>query len=90
MHTDYNSQANSWVNYYKELATPHDDNTFNDDYQHHLETVYLLEALTTDGITLEPVSVKHLKKQKAADIFGITAEHVKHHLWNRGCKLQVS
>lgn len=84
IHTDQDSQADSWANYYQELATPKDDDTFDEEYNRHIETVYLLQALTTSGGITEPVSIgdveKHvttLKNQKAADIFGVAAEHVK-------------
>ena len=81
---DDRSAPNSWANYFAHLATPQDDECFDRDYQRHLQTVHLLQALTASTLTLPPVTVEdiakelnQLKNKKAADNFGIAGEHVK-------------
>ena len=82
--TDPDSQANSWANYFKDLATPKEDETFDEEYHQYLKVTYLLQVLTSSGEELKPVTestiMKHInsmKSGKAADIYGITAEHIK-------------
>ena len=76
--------AESWRSYYKHLATPSDDPSFDAEYQRHLHLSYLLRCLTTSKTPLPAVTpsivsshVKCLKSNKAADIFGIQSEHIK-------------
>ena len=74
----------SWAKYFKHLATPVDDQSFNDEYERHLDIMYLLQALTSNGDTLDPVSttevrkiLSSLKNGKAPDIYGVSTEHIK-------------
>ena len=83
-HADEQSQANSWANYFKELATPCNEEHYDKQYHRHLQISYLLQALTAEEHSIEPVSTadiaKHvdsLKKRKAPDIHGVAAEHIK-------------
>ena len=76
--------AESWASYFEKLATPTDDETFDDEYNRHLETAYLLQSLNNNRQPLPPVGtedvmqiVKKLKMGKAKDVFGISSEHIR-------------
>ena len=75
--------AESWASYFEKLATPTDDESFNDEYNKHLEITYLLQSLNNNRQPLPPVGtedvkriVKKLKMGKAKDVFGISSEHI--------------
>ena len=83
-HKDLESDANSWANYFKDLATPKDDPSFDSEHERYLRTNYLLQALTVENNTLPLVSknqiiklINSLKSRKAPDIYGISSEHLK-------------
>ena len=83
-HTDPNGYADSWANYLQYLALPQEDETFDQEYQRHLQFTHLLQTLTSHGVNIEPVTldditkhVRALKNGKACDIHGIAAEHIK-------------
>ena len=83
-HADPQGAAYSWANYYAELASPLEDETFDEEHKQHLQITYLLQVLTTRGQPVDPVTpddiVKHvakLKNGKACDIYGVAAEHLK-------------
>ena len=72
------NQADSWANYFLELTTPIDDSTFDDEYNRHIRVMYLLQALTAQGDTRDPVTlndiikyVKTLKSGKSPDIYSL-------------------
>ena len=78
------SEANSWSKYYQDLATPADDETFDNNFLYHVQLTHLLTALNTSGQTLPLITdnevqkhLERLRNGKAADIYGITAEHMK-------------
>ena len=87
IHFDHHTEdttSNSWASYFRDLATPKYDESFDQDYERYLHINYLLQYITTDGDMLPPVSrqqieslVRQLKSNKASDIFGITSEHIK-------------
>ena len=75
--------AESWASYFEKLATPTDDESFNDEYNKHLEITYLLQSLNNNRQPLPPVGtedvkriVKKLKMGRAKDVFGISSEHI--------------
>ena len=75
--------AKSWGSYFKQLATPQQDDTFDSEYEKYLQINYLLQSLISGG-DLPPVGsatigklINILKSQKAPDIFGVAAEHNK-------------
>ena len=74
----------SWASYFEKLATPTDDESFDDEYNRHLETAYLLQSLNNNRQPLPPVGiedvmqiVKKLKMGKAKDVFRISSEHIR-------------
>lgn len=79
-----NSQTENWAEYFEKLATPQDLPQYN--AEHHETTklkLLLIEMLTpkSPSIVLDQKQVKkhisQLKNNKAADPFGISAEHLK-------------
>jgi hypothetical protein len=83
-HEDTRGHADSWANYLTYLATPQDDESYDEEYQRHLQFTHLLQVLTVNGITIAPVTpdavtkyIGMLKNGKACDIHGIAAEHIK-------------
>ena len=78
------NESESWRNYFHELATPVEDESFNNEHLRHLNTNYLLKCLTKKSVALEPATdeeiraiIAKLKNNKAADTHSITAEHIK-------------
>ena len=82
---DCNNQHEGWAKYYEKLATseslPHFDEEHATAMKHKLHLVSLQNRIENDP---EPVSVdqisehlRALKNNKAADVFGLTAEHLK-------------
>ena len=76
--------AESWARYYEDLAMPKPDDTFDEDHRKYLRLNYLLQSATASKVPLEPVTrdtvekhIRHLKNNKACDVFGISAEHLK-------------
>ncbi len=83
-HTIEGSEADSWAKYYQHLATPADDETFDKDNHQHVKLTHLLVTLNSSGQTLPEITPKEVKKHlaslhngKAADIYGISAKHMK-------------
>lgn len=83
-HTVVNNQPDSWANYFESLASPATSDTFDEEYAKHLEIMHTLYLLNTSNkqlpvVTPDDIStiVGNLKSGKAADIFGVTAEHLK-------------
>ena len=82
-HTTDN-EADSWAQYFENLATPQDSDTFDQDYKKFLRINYLLQYLNASRNPLPPVTesdvnklIMLLKAGKAPDIFGISSEHIK-------------
>ena len=87
--TQYNfpndsTECNKWAKYYEDLATPKDNPTFDNFYHESAKMRRLIissmqddyEAPETDHLqTLKDIMT--LKNNKAPDIFGIAAEHLK-------------
>ena len=81
------SQRMNLKNYYEDLAIPKDDIVFDDEYlQHsemHIELIHELKRQgrfkPTEAFTEREIesSIKQLKIGKAADEFGLSAEHLK-------------
>ena len=84
VHADANGPEDSWANYFKSLATPVDDPTYDKEYHRLLRVQYLFSCLAQEDKPLPTVKapeiakiVASLKNNKAPDIFGISAEHLK-------------
>ena len=78
------SETNSWAKYFSNLATPADDETFDEDYNTLLDVNYLLQSLTASNEPLPAVSeddvrkiTGQLKNGKSPDVYGISSEHIK-------------
>jgi hypothetical protein len=79
------NDAESWANYFAQLASPKDNPLYDGNYQRHLKLTNLLQALLSHGPEPTPVSnadimthIKTLKNRKAPDTFGISSEHLKY------------
>ena len=66
------------------LATPTENENYDKKYQRYLEINHLLQSLISSGSKLPTVTpnevgqlIQSLKSNKAAEIFGITSEHLK-------------
>ena len=85
-HTKETGEPDSWASYFKDLATPKKDNNYDEAYRNHLQITHLLQCLnnqqetTTITVTKDDVHkhITSLKNKKAADIHGITSEHLKY------------
>ena len=75
-----------WVEYFKALSTPNDEEQFDSDFQQATELALLLipDSLEAFGSTVDPISestikshLKSLKNGKAPDTYNLTAEHLK-------------
>lgn len=86
---DCNSQLEGWAGYYEQLATaedlPHFDVLYYKAMQMKLHLVALQTNSTCDmheepDITKDMIEkhIRTLKTGKAADVFGLTAEHIKY------------
>ena len=80
-----NTEEESWASYFFKLATPTENENYDDKYQRYLEINHLLQSLLSSGNKLPTISpnevgqiIQSLKNNKAADIFGITSEHLKY------------
>ena len=80
-------QLDGWATYFEDLATPVDNPKFDSGYKQSRELMFHLlqqqEATQPHVIETvdESVMVKHvkaLKSRKAADLYGVTAEHLKY------------
>jgi hypothetical protein len=83
-HEKAGDEAGSWANYFAHLATPVNDECFDDKYQRHLQITHLLQVLTTETTECLPATheevakhIQSLQNGKSMDIFGICAEHIK-------------
>ena len=79
------SEEESWASYFHGLASPSNNKNFDDQYEKYLQINHLLQSLISSGndlpkLTISEVEmyIKSLKNNKAADIFGITSEHLKY------------
>jgi len=83
----HNDILNTWTEHFSKLATP----KTLEHYDHHfkelvdLETLCIQEVLNSSDITINTVKphrvasiIKGLSNNKAADVHGITAEHLKY------------
>ena len=78
------TEENSWATYFAHLASPSENEEYDPDYKSFLETNYLLQRLTCQGVPMSKVSIQDtqkivssLKLKKAPDIFGLSAEHLR-------------
>jgi hypothetical protein len=79
-------QAEGWAEYFSDLATPLQMDHFNESYKTSVEfRALLLQDLQHQENTPLEISntatgkfIASLKDRKAADIYGLTAEHLKH------------
>jgi hypothetical protein len=74
-------QLDGWKNYFQELATP----TMSMENDHNQLQLHILDDLTYHSAPLDPVTqqtvgkhVTSLKNGKAADVYGLTSEHLKY------------
>lgn len=74
----------SWARYFKQLATPKKEDSFDEEHGKHLEIMHLLRSLKPGNERLPPVTadqvssyIKSLKNGKSPDLFGISSEHIK-------------
>ena len=81
---DLGIPALSWGKYFHKLATPVNYNTFDPEYERHINFKHLLLSLTTHSGDIQPTTeedigkhISSLANNKAADPFNITAEHLK-------------
>ena len=80
------SQEEGWAQYFEGLATPASLPEFNEEFRQsaELQLALIPEAnrLEKQDVSIHPLNVakyiKSMKNGKAADIFGLTAEHLKH------------
>ena len=80
------TQLEGWAQYFEDLATPVDEQSFNEEYKGSREMCFLLTRVqeATDHQVQEvnetQISkyVKAMKNHKAADIHGVMAEHLKY------------
>ncbi len=80
-----NPVVDNWAKYFHDLATPAEMPHFDAWYKRHMYTKRLLlqdlnSETTGDPLHLSRVKehIHHLKNNKAADAYGITAEHLKY------------
>ena len=80
------TEKESWANYFQNLATPKNHPHFDNEYWKYIKLKHELlkssanhEHTTTTKAEVESTTttVKELKNNKAADISGISAEHIK-------------
>ena len=83
-HDSPGDELESWASYCACLDTPKNDELFDDSHHRHQQVAHLLQALTTADSKPGPVSqadvksfVNSLKNNKAADVYGVCAEHIK-------------
>lgn len=77
-----------WSRHFKDLATPKHDEAFDDDFRSRVESRHIvLQSLNHDIVDNVPIDInidvveakiRGLKTGKAADIYGIAAEHLKY------------
>ena len=79
-----NSQVENWATYFKDLATPKDLPSFDKTHKNHMDIKQiLLQTLSPcqPALIVQPSTInKHirtLKNNKAADPYGVAAEHLK-------------
>ena len=83
---DNTSQTEGWASYLEELATPTDNPNFSAEYKASRDLIFLLlhDQEQRSPPDAKPVGeariarhIKTLKNKKAADVYGVTAEHLK-------------
>jgi len=79
------TEADSWASYFEDLSTPKDNPNFDKEYWIHTQTKHLLLSLLNNIGEIQEVSqetiskhIKNLKNNKAQDVYGVSAEHLKH------------
>ncbi|MEW8546332.1 MAG: reverse transcriptase family protein [Candidatus Thiodiazotropha sp.] len=85
--TEVDMIRQGWASYFHRLATPVDDQKFDNTYKSKVELRRLLiqNICEQEGHDFEPISVEQvtkaiqmMKNNKAADMSGLTAEHIKY------------
>ena len=79
-------ELRGWVQYFSDLATPKNEEHFDDAYQKKMQFKKLLiEDMALNGEPLPLVDentikkfIDSLKNNKAPDVYGITSEHLKY------------
>ena len=80
-------QLEGWASYFEELATPADRDHYNEQYKnsrllryHLLEQQEMSMRPQVESVTERQVRkhISNLKTKKAADIYGVTGEHLKY------------
>ena len=78
------NDPNSWSNYFENLATSKDNDTFSEEHRRHLQLMHILISFKPQNKQLPEVStqqvskyVGEMKKGKSPDLFGISAEHIR-------------
>ena len=80
------SQIEGWTDYFEDLATPSNNPNYDNEYKTSRELKFHLLAAQQERENATPITItesqvkKHaskLKNNKAADLYGITAEHIK-------------
>lgn len=81
------NQLEGWASYFEDLASDKSMDCFDDDFYRTAKLNYHLTYLQNAGIKKEraPISkekiethIKNLKNRKAADVYGLTGEHLKY------------
>ena len=84
--TELDMIRKGWASYFEKLATPVNDQNFDNNYKSKVQLRKLLiqNACDHDNTDFEPISreqiiktIKTMKNNKAADMSGLTAEHIK-------------
>ena len=84
--TELDMIRKGWASYFEKLVTPFDDQNFDNNYKSKVQLRKLLiqNACEHDNTDIVPISheqiiktIKTMKNNKAADMSGLTAEHIK-------------
>ena len=78
-------QTEGWANYFEKLANPKPNSDYDESFKNSRDLIFLLlKGQESNGPTEEPTTItqtanhiKSLKNGKAADLCGISAEHLK-------------
>ena len=78
-------QTEGWANYFEKLANPKPNSDYDESFKNSRDLIFLLlKGQEPNGPTEEPTTItqtanhiKSLKNGKAADLCGISAEHLK-------------
>lgn len=79
------SQLEGWAGYFQDLATPYENPMYDEEYKlsrelklHLLHAQELPQAIKPTSEVNVAKFIASLKDRKAADVYGLTAEHLKH------------